>query len=292
LLLIAVGVIVLLANTGVLSQGALQRLGDLWPLLLVIFGLQLVLNHSLPRQQATLAGLAATAVIAAAAIVYAALAPEQGLGTQQADTSAPLSGLKAGTLDLSYGAASIEVGSATLGDRLYQLHAIYPGGENPPDVSLDPQSGTVSINQGGGFSPFHLFGGRRRLQVFLSNRIPWTIQIGGGASSVHLDLRELQLAGIEISGGANSVDVQLGKPKGTVPIQLSGGASNLTIHAAAGSEWSVSLSGGVSGVTINGASLGAFGGDVHRESGGYGKAADRFEIQVSGGVSHLDLRTG
>ena len=53
LLLIGIGVIVLLVNTGVLSQDALQRLGALWPLLLVILGLQLILNHTLPRRQAT-----------------------------------------------------------------------------------------------------------------------------------------------------------------------------------------------------------------------------------------------
>src|ERR1700737_2483541 len=60
LVLIAIGIIVLLSNTGVLSAQALARLGDLWPLLLVILGLQLILNHTLPRQQATLLGLGAT----------------------------------------------------------------------------------------------------------------------------------------------------------------------------------------------------------------------------------------
>ncbi|TMF49802.1 MAG: hypothetical protein E6I24_04010, partial [Chloroflexi bacterium] len=56
-ILIGIGVIVLLANTGVLSRPAVERLGDLWPLLLVILGLQLILNHTLPRRQATLIGL-------------------------------------------------------------------------------------------------------------------------------------------------------------------------------------------------------------------------------------------
>ncbi|HEV3461859.1 MAG TPA: DUF5668 domain-containing protein, partial [Candidatus Dormibacteraeota bacterium] len=75
LVLIAIGVVVLLSNTGVLSSDALLRLADLWPLLLVILGLQLILNHTLPRQQATLIGLGATVVIVAAAVAYAALAP-------------------------------------------------------------------------------------------------------------------------------------------------------------------------------------------------------------------------
>ena len=54
IILIVVGVIFLLANTGILTEGALQRLGDLWPLLLVLLGLQLVLNHTVSYTHLTL----------------------------------------------------------------------------------------------------------------------------------------------------------------------------------------------------------------------------------------------
>src|SRR5256884_5063378 len=99
LLLIAIGAIVLLANVGVLSSDVLLRLGDLWPLLLVILGLQLILNHTLPRQQATLIGLGATAVIVIAAVAYASLAPATNFGTRQANVSDPLGGLQAPLLE-------------------------------------------------------------------------------------------------------------------------------------------------------------------------------------------------
>src|SRR5256714_7872187 len=131
LLLIAIGAIVLLANVGVLSSDVLLRLGDLWPLLLVILGLQLILNHTLPRQQATLIGLGATAIIVVAAVAYAALAPAAPFGTQRFDSSERLGGLSAATLHLHYGAASIHVKAAGLGDSLYQAHVDYPRGEHP-----------------------------------------------------------------------------------------------------------------------------------------------------------------
>ena len=85
LILIGIGVVVLLANTGVLSRQAVERLGDLWPLLLVILGLQLILNHTLPRRQATLIGLAVTAVIVIAAVAYATLAPATSVGAQKVE---------------------------------------------------------------------------------------------------------------------------------------------------------------------------------------------------------------
>src|SRR2546421_6646034 len=169
LVLIAIGVVVLLANLGVLSSEALQRLGDLWPLLLVIVGLQLVLSHTMPGQQATLAGLLATAVIVIAAVAYATLAPANRFGTQTADASQRLTGLNAATLSLNYSASSLEVNRSTAADLLYRAHVDYPAGENPPTISVDQQTGTIEVSDSSRFSAFHLFGSnRRRRTVFLA----------------------------------------------------------------------------------------------------------------------------
>jgi hypothetical protein len=292
LVLIAIGVVFLLANTGVLSPEALQRLSDLWPLLLVILGLQIILNHTLPRGQATLVGLGATVVIVIAALAYAALAPSTPFGTRQAESSAVLGGLTAATLDLNYSGATTDIQAGGLGDSLYQAHVDYPGSENPPTISLDHETGTLAIRESPSFSPFHLFGSRRHVLITLSDRIPWTIKVGGGAANLRLDLRHLQLAKLDVSGGANRVDAQLAVPKGTVLIAISGGASNVTLRAPAGSEWRVAVGGGVSAVTINGSSSGSIGGDFQRQSGGYNSAANRFDIEISGGASHIDFRTG
>ena len=290
--IIAIGVIVLLANLGVLSSAAVNRLADLWPLLLVILGLQLILNHTLPRQQALVVGLAAAVVIVAGAVAFAVWAPENQFGTQHADASQRLSGVTAGTLDVSYSAASLDIGTGSTGDAMYQVHVDYPAGENPPTISLDQPSGTVAISQNGSFGSFRLFGSNQRhLKITLSSKIPWTIRISGGAANGHLDLRELQLRNFEISGGASNLSAQLGHPKGTIGVHLSGGASNLTLQAPSGTQWRISAAGGVSSVTINGSRSGNVGGGFERQSPRYGGATDRFDIELSGGVSNLDFRT-
>jgi len=292
LILIGIGVVVLLANTGVLSQQAVGRLGDLWPLLLVILGLQLILNHTLPRRQATLIGLAVMAVIVIAAVAYATLAPATSVGAQKVDASAQSGGLTAATLDLNYSAATVDVNAADLGDRLYQVHVDYPAGENPPTISLDHENGRLEIHESSSFSPFHLFGSNRRhIVLALTDRILWTIQGGGGATNLSLDLRHLQLTKLEVSGGANRMDAQLPAAKGTVMLQVSGGASNLTLRAPTETQWRIGVSGGANAVTINGSTSGAFGGDLERQSPGYGTATNRYDIQISGGASHLDFRT-
>src|SRR5438094_1557372 len=210
LILIGIGVVVLLANTGILSRQVVERLVDLWPLLLVIFGLQLILNHTLPRQQATLIGIAVTAVIIIAALAYATLAPATSVGVQKVDASAQAGGLTAATLDVNYSAATVDVNATCLGDWLYLIQLDYPGGENPPTISLDHENGRLEIHESSSFSPFHLFGSNRRHVVLtLTDRIPWTIQVGGRAANLRLDLRHLQLLKLEVSGGAKRMDAQL-----------------------------------------------------------------------------------
>jgi hypothetical protein len=293
LVLIAIGAVVLLSNTGVISSDALLRLGDLWPLLLVILGLQLILNHTLPRQQATLIGVGATVVIVVGAVAYAALAPTTAFGTRQASSSESLGGLTAATLDMNYDAATVDIQAGSLGDSLYQTRVDYPSSDNPPTISLDRVTGTLEIRDTSSFALFRLFGSsRRHLVVTLSNRIPWSIQVGGGATNLRLDLRSLQLSKLEVSGGANRLDAQLPSPKGTVVIDVSGGASNLTLRAPGESEWRVAVSGSVSAVTINGSSSGTLGGEFQRQSPGYNSATDRFDITISGGASRVDFRTG
>src|SRR5437764_1359530 len=185
LLLIAIGAIVLLANVGVVTSDALLRLGDLWPLLLVILGLQLILNHTMPRQQATLIGLGATVVIVIAAVAYATLAPATNFGTRQANFSDRLAGLTAATLDLGYSGATVDIqGGTNLDDSLYRAHVEYPGTDDPPTISLDHESGTLAIDERSGFSPLRLFGAARRHAVItLTDRIRWTIKISGGAAN-------------------------------------------------------------------------------------------------------------
>src|SRR5205814_8940871 len=166
------------------------------------------------------------------------------------DASAQRGGLTVATLDLNYSAATVDVNAADLGDRLYQVHVDYPGGENPPTISLNHENGRLEIHETSSFSPFHLFGSNRRhIVLALTDRIPWTIQVGGGATNLSLDLRHLQRTQLEDPGGANRMDAQLPAAKGTVMLQASGRASNLTLRAPAEPHWRIGVRDGPNGVT-------------------------------------------
>jgi hypothetical protein len=290
-LLIGVGVIALLVNLDFVSRQALSRLADLWPLVLIIIGVQIILNYSLPRRQANLVGVVVMVLLVAAAVAYATIAPVNSDGViKQADSSAPIQGLTSATLEIQFGATSVEVSAAQLGDQLYHAHFEYAANERPPDLSFDRPSGTLRIRAHNDFFA-HLLTRERKVAVQLSDQVPWKLHFSGGANTVRLDLSQLQLARLDLSGGAGHLELDLPQPKGTVPIDISGGVSGVIIRAPKDSAWRFHLSGGAPSLDINGSHRSAVG-SYSQESPNFGSAENRYEIQLSGGFSDVRFETG
>lgn len=117
--------------------------------------------------------------------------------------------------------------------------------------------------------------------------VTWELVFHGGASEVDVDFRHGRLAGLEISGGASEVRLTLPAPDAVVPLRLRGGASELAIRRPASVPVGVHVRGGVSCLEIDGRQIGAAGGPVSLESDGWGTAAARYDLQLTGGASEL-----
>src|SRR5258708_39207531 len=73
--LILVGVIALLANAGVISTDRLSLLLDMWPLILIVIGLELIARRGLQGATADLAAVLLVVIAAVGALAYIALPP-------------------------------------------------------------------------------------------------------------------------------------------------------------------------------------------------------------------------
>jgi hypothetical protein len=286
--LVVAGIVALLANLNVIKWESLYRLFDLWPVILVLVGLELMLRTSLPRSTATAVVAAAVVVAIVGALVYVALGPPVPLGERSLDASHPVSGAEKATLDIGFGAADVTVHGASLGETLYRVHVDYAG--QAPEVRYDESSHTLSVqdsNQG-----FRLFapGGRRTADIGLNQDLAWTVDVAGGATHATLDLVGLRLGELNVSGGANSVVAHLPKPSGTVSIGVSGGASNVTLDRPLGVPVKLHASGGVNSITVDGQHQSGLG-DTDFSTRGYDAATDRYEIDVSGGASSVSVGT-
>jgi hypothetical protein len=154
----------------------------------------------------------------------------------------------------------------------------------PPQIEVD--GGVVTVRP----RRFPLFGwGHRSLRLTLSGGIPWDVEIGQGAYRLNADLRALRLRSFAINGGAARVEVAVGRPSGAVPITISGGASKVTIRRPRGVPVEMRIKGGLARASVDGHQLGPAGGEVAWRTPGMADGADRYVIEVLGGVSKLTV---
>lgn len=280
--LILIGIFALLVNSGVISTDRLTLLGDLWPLILIVIGLELIVRRGLPGSAGDVAGVLIVLLAAGGAVAYVALAPNPG-ATHKLDASAPVGGLDHASLEIDVGAATITVdGSGSLEGALYRAHIEYSGPK--PDVNLDRSNGNLQISQGN--SSFGVFQTRRfTLALQLNSSVPWTVRANGGASTETYKLANVHVGSIEINTGASREDITLGKPSGTVPITINGGALTVHLHRPAGSGASVRVSGGALSLDFDGHQNHAIG-SVQEATG---SQTDMYRVEVSGGACNVTM---
>ncbi|MDQ6742314.1 MAG: hypothetical protein M3Z97_05305 [Candidatus Dormibacteraeota bacterium] len=282
LLLIAAGVLALLLNFGVVSSSQVVRVFALWPAALVLLGVVLVCRAWLPRLMLPLAAVLAVLLVVGA-FAYSSLLPGAG-ATARSDYSVPLGQTEHGRLQVNLAASALTVRGQDMPD-LYRAQVQYVDG-HPPEVRVD--NGTVSMQSGRGVNLFSVRG-TTSARLSLNQSVPWDVEVSGGASRDTLELGSLHLTSLQLSGGAEQLDVTLPRPTGTIPVRISGGASSITVHRPSGVAARVRMSGGASNLTVDGNHRSVLGGDVIWESSDYGTAGDRYDFDISGGASTVTI---
>lgn len=278
--LIVLGGIALLVNTGVISADRLYRLADLWPLLLIVIGLELfVARTPMAPNAAAIAAVLILLVAVVGSLAYVAAGPAvPGSGT--VGGSAAVDGLDHASLEVNVGAATLHVVGSDLGSDLYNARIDYSG--PAPSISFERTGGRVVISQNSGF---HFLGSQRfALDMKLSTKVSWTIAVHSGAATDTYDFGKLQLKSLEDDTGASREDIILGTPKGNVPVTINGGALTVNLHRPGNTAATVEVSGGA--VSLD------FDGQQHRAVGSLSagaEAADMFSIRVSGGACTVTM---
>lgn len=279
--LIVAGVIALLVNSGVISTDRLNLLQDLWPVILIVIGLELFARRAFQGAAGEIAAVLIVVVAIAGAIAYVALAPTAGIGTHPLDASAPTGNVDRAAVEIDVGAANLTVtGSSDLGGDLYRAHIEYSGPR--PDVRFDRPTGSLRISQPNPGFPFiqtHNF----VLNLQLNPGVIWAITDNTGALTSTYRLANVHVRSMEFNTGASRDDLTVGTPSGIVPITFNGGALTVSIHRPAGTATSVAVSGGAVSLDADGRQTHAIG-DANWESPNFSSATDGYRIEVNGGA--------
>jgi Domain of unknown function (DUF5668) len=284
--LILVGVFALLVNAGIVPIDRLDRLTDLWPLILVVIGLELLVRRGMQGPAAELAAALIILLAIGGAAAYVALGPAIPTGTHSFDTSGKLGNLDHANVQVDAGAATITMnGSASISDDLYRAHIEYSGIK--PEVSLDNSSGDLHISQSN-TSGFFFQSRRFVLSLQLNSSVQWKISVNSGAATDNFNLLSLHVASMDVNTGASREDITLGPPSGTIPITINGGALNVIVHRPSTAAASVNVSGGAVSLNFDGRQTHAIG-TVTAQTGDYDSAPDRYQIQVNGGACNVTV---
>src|SRR5260370_7246678 len=196
-ILILVGVFALLVNVGLVPVDRLDRLVDLWPLILVVIGLELVVRRALQGVSAEIAAAVIVLLAIGGAAAYVALGPSTPTGIQTLDTAGKIGSLNHAAVQVDAGSATVTMqGNSSIGDDLFRAHIEYSG--RKPDVSLDSSSGELHISQND-TSGFFFQSRRFALTLQLSSSVPWKIRLYTLAPSNTLTLSTAPVAAIHLT---------------------------------------------------------------------------------------------
>ena len=127
-------------------------------------------------------------------------------------------------------------------------------------------------------------------EIELNPRHPWRFQIQGPTWNTVLDVGGLDVRGIKLDGGAAKVECFLPRPRGVVPIEVSGGVVGVTLHRPRGVAVAASISSGAVRVKLDDYSVKAAVTDSQWESEqGASVAKDRYQLRISGGAVQVNL---
>ncbi len=162
------------------------------------------------------------------------------------------------------------------------LYSAYFDGLLPEIKSMD---GTVAIEYAYNFQFKKVQSPRGK--ILLNGSIPWEIVMLGWVYETTFNLKELNLSRLDIHAGVRDMEIILPVPTDNIPIHISGGISSVTISRPAGTEMRVVLKNGAEDLSIDHKNYEKTDNKIEKNTSHYDQVSERYDIQISGGVSNM-----
>jgi hypothetical protein len=127
-------------------------------------------------------------------------------------------------------------------------------------------------------------------EIELNPRHPWRFQIQGATWNTVLELGGLDVRALKLDSGAAKVECFLPRPRGVVPIEVSGGIVGLSLHRPPGVAVAADIGTGAVQLKLDDYSVRATVTDSQWESeDGASVAPNRYQLRISGGAFQVNL---
>jgi hypothetical protein len=249
---IAGGAVLLASTTGYISQGPGELITEFGPWVFVGLGIWFVIGAVVPG------------------------------GNLEESLVIPLGGATDAAVRIRFGAGELTARAAAPGN-LVDGH--FTGGVKSRIVG----PGRVELEQDTDFGVMWL-DRRSEWEVGLSAEVPLDLRLDGGASRGRIDARDLRLRSLELHTGASDTRVLLPRAAGATTVRAEAGAASLTFEIPAGVAARIRTRMALGSTKVDEARFPATGGGY--ESPDYATAANRVDIDISGGVGSVKVIGG
>ena len=293
LVLIFIGGVFLLQNAGYLPPNFWMNLWHLWPLVLVLAGIELLLAQRVPRL--ALMGLAAVVLVVGAIASGARLSRSPTAAAVTRTSPVDLEGATQATVTVRFGAGQLNIGPLVQSPANQLATMAYEGPpELAPQASYSPDGGIGQLQyevegRGPGFLPFVGSRSDSRMDLNLSPTVAISaLTVQTGATDAHLDLSSLQLSSLDVSVGAASTWIRLPEAATMTTAHISGGAATITLQIPPGVGAQIRHRGGLSTVNVDQSRFPSAGEGLYR-SADYGSATNNVDITIETGVTSIQV---
>ncbi|MCP4423179.1 MAG: cell wall-active antibiotics response protein [Chloroflexi bacterium] len=318
IVLIAIGVYFLLNNLGYVGDINWTAALQLWPLALILLGLNIIVRQApgiLGGFLSALVGLLAVAIFGYALFFgadnpvlerFGVKTSPPDLKTEQIEFAAE--GVETAVINIDFGFPHAELYALNDSANLIEGQVTYRG-DLIFDTDVSGDSAVVKLDEqtsGDWFfnpSNWGSFTSDDQWQIGLNPRVETDLTLDVSAGSVSLDLSELTLNHLEVDGGAGSAeiwlpggdydvnyDISAGSTKMTLPgygrhaIEIDGGAGSLTLYLPPGVEARVEVDGGAGSFRLNEQRFHQVSGDEKDEgaweTAAYDNAANQLNLRI------------
>lgn len=287
IILIGVGVLLLLDNSGALRHSPWAVIWSLWPLLLIAAGLYVLLGRGGALQSSIAGGLLAAAIVGAVLFLSITDIPGLDLGgrTQTQHIAHPLGNIRNAELNFSFGSGRYNVSALSDSTNLIEGDLTYNGNLNF-DVSGSGDRVRVTLNSSGAF--FFGIGGGDDWNIGLNRNATYELNLDLGSGGADLDFSDLPLSGGTIDSGSGGATLSL--PAGRYTLRIDGGSGSIDIRVPREAEVRVEYQHGSGGFFSSVSRLAVDGyDDFDAETSGFASAENAITLVIDGGSGSIGI---
>ena len=251
IILVGAGIVLLLRNLGVIpafNPGILLRL---WPLLLVVLGLDILFGRKAPWA-GTLIGL----VAAGAVIAFLVFSPSLGINTGQVTKtevfSAPLEDAKSAKYYFETASDPVYINALSNSSDLIKATITHQGTMNF-DVSGTTEKSVrlTKTSTSDSWLTWDLNSMDQKWDIGLSPDIGTEIVLDGGSGLITLDLSGIQLESLKTNLGSGASKIFLPKTTSPYTVEVESGSGSVNLAIAKDADMTLSLDSGSGSVHIS-----------------------------------------